>query len=531
VSDLRRMSGLDALLFSMELPEQPMQSMTMAILRPAQDDEQRPIRISLDDVRRHVACRLDALPAFRLCIKQVPLGLHHPVFVEAADFDLDQHLSHATLSAPGGPAELNQLYAALAQRCLDRRRPLWHLTLVDGLEGGRQALVLEVHHCLMDGAAGLILFSNLFSNDAAQRSGPAAGWHPESAPGRWRLIVDAIADHRRGLGRLPVLIRKTSRGLATSRKADARATIAVPRAGADAPPCSLNLGFTPERRFARAILPLADIELVKDVAGVAMNDVVLCVIAGALRDYLAGRHDLPGRSLIANVPVGMKASADSSRAVGNYITRLTTSLATNVANPWVRLLTISAVTRESKRRLVRRGRKVATEWLDLIPPAVFSAAVRRNSQRRRSHPDYLDTNVTISTIRGPVRPWSFGSAVVEEMYLSAPPNSGVGVTFVVWDYAGRLLVGILSFADSVDTPDELASGLSHSLSELVTIARCRQGESATSASGFTPCARPVTDQSAAVERVLATRFATAGSRRHSADFLVDGMYQQSDQGG
>jgi WS/DGAT/MGAT family acyltransferase len=256
------------------------------------------------------------------------------------------------------------------------------------------------------------------------------------------------------------------------------ATIAVPEPKADAPLCSLNFGFTSGRRFARAILPLAEVELVKDLADVTTNDVVLCVVAGALRDYLQRRHDLPDRPLVANVPVGIKASGDRSRTMGNHITCFTTSLATNVADPWARLETITAVTRESKRRLVRMGRKVVSEWLDLVPPAIFSAAVRRKNRRRRDHPDYLDANVTITSIRGPVWPYYFGSAVVEEMYPTAPPNSGVGVTFAVWDYADDLLVGILSFAGTVEDPGELARGLSRSLSELVAIARCRQGGSA-----------------------------------------------------
>ena len=472
----RRLSGMDALFLSLELPEQPMQNMTVAILRPARDDSQRPIPISLDDVRRHVACRLDALPAFRLCVKPVPFGLHHPVFVEASDFDLDHHLGSATLPAPGGADQLNRLYASLAERCLDRHRPLWHLTLVDGLDGGRQALILEVHHCLVDGAAGLNLFSNLFSSDEAALNGQASGWRPGRVPGRWRLVVDAMSDHGRGITRLPALIRKTKRGVAASREASADSTIAVPQPGPDTPPCSLNAGFTSERRFARASLPLADIELVKDLAGVTPNDVVLGVVAGALRDYLDRRGDLPDRPLVANVPVGMKASGDPSRATGNPGTRLATSLATHVADPWDRLQMISMVTRESKRRLVRMGRRIMGEWLDLVPPVILSAAIQRNHRRRRSNPGHLDTNVTVSTIHGPARPWSFGSAVVEEMYLTGPPSGGVGVMFVVWDYAGTLSIGILSFADSVEDPAELASGLSRSLRELVMIARSRRKE-------------------------------------------------------
>jgi WS/DGAT/MGAT family acyltransferase len=511
MNDPRRMSGLDALFLSLELPAQPMQCMTVAVLRPAEDDGERPIPISLDDVRRHVACRLDALPAFRLCVKPVPFGLHHPVFVEAPDFDLDHHLGRAALPAPGGPHELDRLYASLAASCLDRRYPLWRLTLVDGLHGGRQALILEVHHSLMDGTALLTAFSRLFSGKDDQRIGPASGSHLKRPPGRWRLILDAMTDHWWGLARLPALVRKTTRGAAAIRARSAGSTIAVRRPGADSPPCSLNVGFTSERRFARASLSLTDIKLVKDVAGVTVNDVVLSVVAGALRDYLELRQDLPDQPLVANVPVGMEASGDIPRAVGNSFTRLVTSLATNVADPWARLLTISAVTRESKRCVDLMGREVLSEWLNLIPPAIVRAVVQHGHRRRRHHPDHLDTNVTVSNVRGPTQPWSFGSAVVEAMYISGPPSIGVGVTFVVWDYAGTLLVGILSFADSVETPAELASGLSRSLSELVTVARCRRAKSAALASGLASGAFPVTGQATGAEGVRATRFAAAGS--------------------
>lgn len=484
----RRLNGMDAGFLSLELPEQPMHIMALAILRPA-GDGQTPGRITLDDVRRHLACRLDALPAFRLRVQPVPLGLHHPVFVEAPDVDLDHHLGSATLSAPGGSRELDQLCASRAARRLDRRHPLWHLTLVDGLDDGRQALVLEIHHCLMDGAALLTTFSRLFSSEPGQGNPGRSGRPPD----RRRLALDAIADQCRMLAGLPELARKTRRGTSAIRARRAGSTIAVPRPGVDTPPCSLNAGFTSERRFARASLPLADVKLVSDVAGVTVNDVVLSVVAGALRDYLGRRHELPARPLVANVPVGMGTPGDPPRAVGNHLTCLATSLATDVAEPWARLQTISLVTRESKRCLDLVGREVMTEWLDLVPPALARAAVRRNHRRRRGHPDRLDTNVTISNTRGPARAWSFGSAVVEEMYIAGPPNRGVGVTFVAWDYTDALFVGILSFADSVEEPAELASGLSRSLGELVTIARYRQASPP-----------PVADGAAAATRLTAS---------------------------
>jgi WS/DGAT/MGAT family acyltransferase len=398
------------------------------------------------------------------------------VFVEASDLDLDHHLGHTTLPAPGGTQELDRLYASLAEGRLDRRHPLWRLTLVDGLDGDRQALVLEIHHCLVDGAALVTTFLRLFSGEDAQQPNPASGSYPERAPSRWRLVIDAMVDHFWGLARLPAVIRKTQRGTAAVREAGAGSTIAVPRPGPDTPLCSLNAGFTPQRRFARASLPLADVKLVKDTAGVTVNDVVLSVVAGALRDYLDRRHDLPDRPLVASVPVGMEAAGDSPRASGNRFTRLVTSLATDVADPWARLHAINTVTRMSKRHLDLVGHELLGEWLDLVPSAILSAVVRRDRRRRRRHPGHLDTNVLISNIRGPARPLSFGSAVVEQMYVTGPPANGVGVNFAVWDYAGALLVGILSFADSVDAPAELADGLSRSLRELVATAKCRQGE-------------------------------------------------------
>jgi len=131
------------------------------------------------------------------------------------------------------------------------------------------------------------------------------------------------------------------------------------------------------------------------------------------------------------------------------------------------------VTRESKAHLDLLGRELLADWLELIPPFVAGPAVRMGQKGRLKRPEKLDTNVMISNIRGPAEPWSFGSALVEEMYVTGPPNSGVGVTFVLWDYGGRLLFGILSFADSVDAPRELADGLHSSLCELTRIARRR----------------------------------------------------------
>jgi diacylglycerol O-acyltransferase / wax synthase len=311
-----RLNGVDDAFLCLELPEQPMHIMALAILRPAERDGGTSSAITLDDLRRRVARQLDVLPAFRLRVKPLPFSLHHPVFVAVSNLDLDHHIRRVKLLAPGGPEELGQLYADLAERCLDRSRPLWRITLVDALDGGRQALIFEIHHCLMDGAAIRTTFSRLFFSEDTLRAAAPCACRPQRAPGGTRLVVDALADHGWGLAQLPALVRKTKRGMAATRKRNARSQIAVPRPRADTPLCSINAGFTSERRFARSSLPLADVKLVKDAAGVTVNDVVLSVVAGALRDYLERRNDLPDRPLNGSPPYGGQRLCRGCRPLG-----------------------------------------------------------------------------------------------------------------------------------------------------------------------------------------------------------------------
>lgn len=471
---VRRLSGLDAGLLSLEMSDQPMQSVALGMICAHTG-----AHFTLDDLHRHLATRLDQLPAFRWRVVALPLGLAHPVFVDDPQFHLADHLWHAVLPEPGGPEELDAACAQLASQCLDRSRPLWRITLIDGLADGRQAIVLEIHHALMDGSAIRTTLARAFSEE--QPSALRLPWQPGRIPGRVPLIAGAVAHNFRILARLPGLVSRTRRATLAVRQRRATVAVKVPKAFVDTPPSVINQGFTRERRFARASLPLDSVLAVKNDACATVNDVALALVGSSLRHYLQARGALPDRSLVANVPIGMEELDAIPRAAGNRFSRLTTSLATDVADPWERLQRISAVTAEAKARLDLAGREMLTDWLEYLPPMLITRIVR-HSQAGRRRPGKgrgkLDANVVVSNLRGPSVPWQLGSTVVEEMYLAGPPNNGVGVNFAFWDYAGRLLFGILSFADSVEDPGELAVHLSHSLEELVAAAGCRRVSSA-----------------------------------------------------
>lgn len=467
-SPLRQLSGLDMLFLNIEMPEQPMQIVTVGLLRVRTGAP-----LTVEDLRRHITARLDQLPALRCRVVPVLLGLANPVLVEDLHFDLAQHVRHAVLPQPGGQPELDAACAQLASQRLDRDRPLWRITLIDRLTDGRQALVLEVHHALMDGFATRITLARIFSGELP---GSPAPWQPGPMPGLARLVTSALTHNAQALVRLPGLVGRTRRATVAVRQRRAIAAVKVPEAGADTPLSTINQGFTPERRFARASLPLDDVLAVKGGAGVTVNDVALALVGGALRGYLHARGALPDRSLVAFAPVGTEAPGATQRAEGNHVSGLITSLGTDIADPWERLQRVSAVTAEAKACLDLAGRELQEDWLECVPPLLSSPMARR-SQAARRHPGRgparLDFNVVVSNLRGPSVPWHLESTVVEEMYVAGPPN-GVGATFVFWDYAGRLLFGILSVAESIDDPGELALRLSRSLEELIAAAELRR---------------------------------------------------------
>lgn len=462
----RRLSGLDTGFLSLEMSEQPMQCIALGVVRAGMSGP-----LALEDLRQRLTDRLDRLPAFRWRVVPVPLGLAQPVVLEDPHFELREHLFHVVLPAPGGPAELDATCAQLASAHLDRNRPLWRITLIDGLADGRQAVVLEVHHALMDGVALRATLAQICSEE--RPAVPPAPWQRGRMPRRTQLIAAGLAATAHGLVRLPELIGRTRRVSRAVRQRQADAAVKIPEAGIDAPLSIINRGFTAERRVARAAMPLETVLAVRNAAGVTVNDVALALTGGALRGYLEARGALPKRPLVAFVPVGVGESGVASRTAGNRVGRLTTSLATDVADPWERLHRISAVTAEAKACLELVGRELMMDWLECLPPILIRALLRRDQEARR-HPGKrkvkLDENVVVSNLRGPATPWRLGSADVEEMYLFGPPNSDVGVTISLWDYAGSLRFGILCFADLVDDAEELAMRLRCSLDELVAAA-------------------------------------------------------------
>src|SRR5207302_6274245 len=182
---MERMTGLDAGFLYMETPTLHMHTLKIAVIDPANV----PGGYSFDLLKEVLATRLRYLLPFRRRVVEVPFGLHHPVWIEDPDFDLDYHVRRVAVPAPGGPHEFGDLISDIASHQLDRRRPLWELWVVEGLEHGYIGVVAKIHHAAADGVAAAAMLANVLGVGEPADSDP---WKPDPIPSDWQLFVGAV---------------------------------------------------------------------------------------------------------------------------------------------------------------------------------------------------------------------------------------------------------------------------------------------------------------------------------------------------
>lgn len=459
---VQRLAGSDAGFLFIETPNQTSICVDLAELAPATPDAPP---LTLDDVRAHVVERLPWLPSWRWRLETVPLQLHHPVWIEDPDFDLDYHLRERTVAAPGGPDEVEAVVADVLPRLLDRRHPLWRITLLHGLAGGRQGLLFQIHHALADGAAILYTLDQLLG---PVPDGPPPPVPPPDHPRRSALLRQALRDQARSWRAVPSMVRDTKDRFAAVLARREEDHPPVPGAMGDAPGSVLNRMGPPRRTTARTTVPLADLQRVRRAADCTLNDVALGMVAGGLRAYLLRHDQLPATPLVANVPVSGDPPGTPPRQWGNRFANFFAYLATDVDDPVERLQAIAAATAEAKLQLELQGHFTLTEWLERIPPAIGRPAARRMIDRKVLHPERADYNVLVSNVRVLHDDLGIGPWRVANLFLSGPIGDDAGLNVTVVGFDGTLHVTVVASPACVPDATELVDDLRAAAEELVT---------------------------------------------------------------
>ena len=446
---------MDAMLLYSEAPNLHTHTLKVAVIDPADFDGE----FGFDVFRRHVRRRLHLLEPLRYQLVDIPWQLHHPMWQENCEVDLDYHLRRVRVPAPGGRRELDGVIGELASTPLDRSRPLWEFHFAEGLSGGRFALIGKVHHALADGVASVNLLARAMDLKDTTTDEPEA--EASVTPSTGDLLRAAARDHTRQIAELPALIRDAAVGLTRVRRRTRERGAHPDLATAfDAPPTFLNHVVSPQRRFASATLPLADFRATAKALGITMNDLVLTTAAGGLRKLLLAYDGAADRPIIASVPT---ATDKSDRVTGNEISGLSISLPVHIADPTERARLVALATRIAKEDHEILGPRLYGRMMAYLPTAVAPTAFRWLA--RREAPNKM-MNVAVSSVAGPRERGHFGGAAVSEIYSTGVLSPGAAVNITVWSYVDQLGIAVLTDDQTFNDPHEATDALIEAFTEL-----------------------------------------------------------------
>jgi diacylglycerol O-acyltransferase / wax synthase len=388
-----------------------------------------------------------------------------PEWIEDEDIDLEYHVRHGALPWPGGERELGELVGRLQSTPMDLSRPPWECTIIEGLENGRFALFVKMHHSLIDGISGMRMLQQAMSTDPAKSLALPPFWSaPEGTPAQSRrqapaptmanVMASAVQALRVQLSSAPQLM--AAFGKIFRRIGERGEGLVVPF---DAPLSVLNGRVREKRRFATQQFPMARLRALADAAGCTLNDVVLALCGGSLRRFLLERDSLPAKSLTAGIPVSIRPKDD--QGTGNAISFIISTLGTDIEDAAERLGAIRASVRHAKAHVQSLPRQAMTQYTVLLMAPTIATLLSGIGGRTR--PMF---NVTISNVPGPDKPLYFRGARLEAIYPASIVTHGQALNITCESYAGTMDFGFTGCHSSVPSLQKLAVYSAEALEEL-----------------------------------------------------------------
>ncbi|MGI8505582.1 MAG: WS/DGAT/MGAT family O-acyltransferase, partial [Solirubrobacteraceae bacterium] len=459
----------------------------------------------------HVRSRLHFVPRYRQKLATPPLETGRPLWVDDPSFNLEYHVRHTALPAPGSEEQLFLLASRVASQQLDRAKPLWENWLVEGLADGRFALIMKTHHSLVDGVSGVDLATVLFDAEPEPQPPPEdlEPWRPQPEPTGAELVAAGV----RGI--VKTTAELVARGIAAaSRPATSLALIRDAAEGVGeivwaglnpAPETPLNVPIGPHRRYAVVRQQLSDYKEVKDALGGTVNDVVLTVVSGALAQWLRSRGiRIEGLEMRALVPVSVRTEAHKN-TLGNQLTVMRGPLPVYIEDPVARLRFVRAAMDGLKESKQAEGAATLAAVNNLAPPTVLAQASRLNFSTRLF-------NLIVTNIPGPQLPLYVLGRRLDDLFPVAFLPDHHALAVAIMSYNGGLDFGLLGDYDALPDIDLIAEGIEASLAELLDVARGKRPRRAGSAKGSPPAKGPRGPKGAPATEAPATAGAPAAKR-------------------
>ncbi|WP_420451137.1 wax ester/triacylglycerol synthase family O-acyltransferase [Ilumatobacter sp.] len=466
---MKQLSGLDASFLYMETPNTYGHVNGLAIYeRPSEDFD------PFEHVHERFGVLVGHLEPMRRRLVEVPFGLDHPYWIDDPDFDIDYHVRHIGLAPPGAADQLCEQVARIVGRHMDRRRPLWEVYVIEGLADGRWAMLTKYHHATIDGASGVMMLRILTDPERD------AEWTREPVPWKGEAIpsdIDLLSATVRHLVANPVkaarLQLKLIRSLAESAGIDSvsgaatqardaikalvtpakdressEASVSIPVT--PAPPTPWNASVTPNRRFAMRSVSLDNIKALKDATEGTINDVVMAICTGALREYLLRHGCLPDEPLRAMVPVSIR-TGDEDDVWTNRVSGIVADLPVNCADPVERVALCREAMNLAKRQMDLVPAETMMEASQITSPVIAASAIRLVGRLKLADRVNSPINVVVSNVPGPREALYFAGARLDAYIPVSTISDGVGLNITVHSYEDRLDFGLI--ADRELVPD------------------------------------------------------------------------------
>ena len=502
---MQQLSALDALFLYLETPETPMHVGSMVLFQKPKGHRGS----FYPNLRSHIESRMHLAPLLTRKLAFIPLSLANPIWVEDLDIDLDYHIRSHILPKPGTQAQLEAAVAKLHEPMLDRDRPLWQFTVIEGLQSGEVALTSRLHHAGMDGQAGVALSQALLDvepnppkraavaqekskrNAVTSATGMLASAIRNSAAQYGKIIkagagaltsmagsflssseakkIGAPSEQLSGMANLAEFAGNLSTVKTTDTPLQAAKKM-LPAGMKLGPRTPLNVAISAKRSFTTARIPLAEAKAIGKHFGVTLNDVVLATVASALRQYYANDKTILSKAMIGAVPASLRAAGDTT--ANNQVTMMLINMATNVADPLKRLMAIRDASTAAKTLTGAMKGAMTTvtsdlpslgiPWLMSVITPLYKTAVASNRIP-------VIANILISNVPGPPVPLYMAGARMTQNFPVSIVTHGMALNLTIHSYAGSLDYGLIAAKNEVPRLDEFVKHLYAGHRELVAL--------------------------------------------------------------
>jgi WS/DGAT/MGAT family acyltransferase len=426
-----------------------------------------------EDLVAMIDGKLPGVPRFRQVVRRVPGDLGRPVWVDDPHFNIEYHVRHSALPAPGGETELRRLVGRIMSQQLDHAKPLWEIWMVDGLEGDRWALASKTHHCMVDGVSGTELLAMIMDISPDYTLPEHQEWHAAPAPSSLALLIEALEDMAISPYEQLRAVRSSLRGPLQAVEVIGELLrgfspiLGLVRA---TPTTSLNGPIGPHRRWGWATTSVDDIRSIRSRLGGTFNDVVLACITSGFRELLLSRGESADRIVRTMVPVSIRPRDERGVAVGdgelsNKISAIFAELPVREADPASRLHRIS----EQMDGLKDRNEAMAGEALvslsGFAPPLLLALGARaatRGSQR--------NINTVTTNVPGPQFPLYVLGRKMLQAFPFVPLGAQMRITIAIFSYNGQVNFGVTADYDSSPDIDVLCRGIEKGVADLLATA-------------------------------------------------------------